>query len=329
MFRNKEFRQFTIIFLLISLTLIISGFILNPAAGIIAIAGTVIPGTAFFLFTKARYRKIALISKQIDRVLHYADRFEIGGFEEGELSILYSDITKMTLRIRDQNDTLMKDKQYLADSLADIAHQLRTPLTGANLILSILEKNPGEQEVKALTREIEGLLLRMDWLITSLLKISRLDTGAVSFQSEAVCVNKLIKSALQPLAIPIELHGIEVNTNIPKKMIITGDSGWLSEAIQNILKNCMENTGENGRIDIICTDKALYNELIIRDNGAGFKKEDLPHLFNRFYRGSGQNASGYGIGLALCKMIITRGGGSVTANNHPQGGAEFIIRFPK
>jgi hypothetical protein len=262
-------------------------------------------------------------------VLHNADHLYIGESDEGELSILHSEITKMMLRIREQNDALKKEKEHLADSLADIAHQLRTPLTSANLILSLLANNPDENERKAFVRETEELLVRMDWLITSLLKLSRLDAGVVVFQSEQVDVNNLIRAALRPFLIPMELHDIDVQIDAPKGMIIQGDSGWLSEAIQNILKNCMESAGENGKIEIVCGDNPLFTGIAIHDSGAGFEKEDLPCLFDRFYRGKNPNATGYGIGLALCKMIITRHGGTITAKNHPQGGAIFAIRFPK
>lgn len=112
-------------------------------------------------------------------------------------------------------------------------------------------------------------------------------------------------------------------------MVIQGDSGWLSEAIQNILKNCVQSAGDNGEIKIVCEDTPLFGEITIHDSGAGFEKEDLPRLFERFYRGKNEDAVGYGIGLALCKMIITRQGGTITAKNHPQGGAVFYIRFPK
>jgi signal transduction histidine kinase len=235
----------------------------------------------------------------------------------------------MTLRIREQNDALKKEKEHLADSLADIAHQLLTPLTSANLILSLLANNPDENERKAFVRETEELLVRMDWLITSLLKLSRLDAGIVAFQSEQINVNDLICAALRPFLIPMELHDIHVHIDAPKEMTIQGDAGWLSEAIQNILKNCIESAGENGKIKIVCGENPLFTEIAIHDSGAGFEVEDLSRLFDRFYRGKNPNASGYGIGLALCRMIITRQGGTITAKNHPQGGAIFAIRFPK
>ncbi len=329
MLRNREFRQFASLFTLLAAVAVTLGFIINTEAGILAVASAAAFGTAFFVFTRARYKSIARISHQIDLVLHNADHLYIGESDEGELSILHSEITKMLLRMREQNDALKKEKVHLADSLADIAHQLRTPLTSANLILSLLENNPDENQRKAFVRETEELLVRMDWLLTSLLKISRLDAGIVVFQSEQIDADNLISSALRPLLIPMELHNINAQIDVPKGSIIQGDSGWLSEAIQNILKNCMESAGDNGQIAIVCVDNPLFTEISIHDSGAGFEEEDLPCLFDRFYRGKKAGATGYGIGLALCKMIITRQGGAITAKNHAQGGAMFVIRFPK
>lgn len=329
MLRNREIKQFAIFFSLIVATVVILGFTINTAAGILAIVSSIAFGITFFAFTKARYKSIAQISDQIDLVLHNIDHLYIAESEEGELSILQSEITKMTLRIREQNSALKKEKEHLADSLADIAHQLRTPLTSVNLILSLLENNPDENERKSLIWETKELFVQMDWLLTSLLKLSRLDAGIVVFQSKQIDVNNLICTALRPFLIQMDLHNITLQTNVPKKMTIQGDLGWLSEAIQNIIKNCIESAGNNGKIDIICTDNPLFTEIAVHDSGVGFKKEDLPCLFERFYRGKNSAATGYGIGLALCKMIITRQGGMITAKNHPRGGAVFSIRFPK
>lgn len=329
MFRNKEIRQFAIVFCLITVITAAAGFVICAAAGILMIICAAAFGTAFLVFTKARYKSIAYISEQIDLVLHEADHLYISEAEEGELSILQSEITKMTVRIREQNDALKKEKEHLADSLADIAHQLRTPLTSAHIILSLLEKNPDEKERKTLLHETEELFVKMEWLINSLLKLSRLDAGIVAFRNDSVSVNDLINTAIRPLLISMELHNIVLQTKVPEGMMIWGDSGWLSEALQNILKNCIQSVDDNGKIEIVCEDTLLFDEIIIHDSGAGFEKEDLPRLFDRFYRGKNDNAAGYGIGLALCKMIIIRHGGTVTAKNHPHGGAVFCIRFPK
>lgn len=329
MFRNREIRQFAAVFAVITAVTVIVGFALQPMAGILVLASSAAFGGAFFVFTKARYKSIAQISDQIDLVLHNVDHLYINESDEGELSILQSEIIKMTLRIREQNDALKKEKNHLADSLADIAHQLRTPLTSANLILSLLKNDPDEKERKALLRETEELFIQMEWLIDSLLKLSRLDAGIVVFQSQQIEVTSLINAALRPFLISMELHNIQVQIDVPKGIQILGDSGWLSEAIQNILKNCMESAGDNGKIEIACEDTLLYTEITLHDSGTGFEKEELSRLFDRFYRGKDSGTAGYGIGLALCKTIIVRQGGTITAKNHPQGGAVFSIRFPK
>lgn len=329
MFRNKEFQKFSILFLLMAAVFAMVGFVINVYAGILSIISSAVFGIVFFMFTKSRYKSIAKISDEIDLVLHNDDHLYITESNEGELSILQSEIRKMTLRIREQNDALKKEKEHLADSLADIAHQLRTPLTSVNLILSLLENSNDENELKKFKREAEELLLQMDWLITSLLKISRLDAGIVVFKSEEINVNKLISTALRPFLISIELHNIDLQIHVEKGIVIHGDSGWLSEALQNIFKNCIESVGDNGRLQITCENNQLFTEIVIHDSGDGFKKEDLPYLFKRFYRGKNTDATGYGIGLALCRMIITRQGGTITAKNHVQGGAIFYIHFPK
>ncbi len=211
MFRNKEIRKFSFLLGLITIITAIAGFKINIASGILVLTSSCVFVISFFLFTRARYKSIAQISEQIDIVLHNADHIYISELEEGELSILQNEISKMTLRIREQVYALKKEKKYLADSLADIAHQLRTPLTSANLILSLLKNCTDERERKTLIRETEELFLQMEWLITSLLKLSRLDADIVVFKSEKIDVNKLINNALGPFQIPMELHNIDLN----------------------------------------------------------------------------------------------------------------------
>ena len=329
MFRNREIRRFAAWFAGLTFGFAGMGFALGTGAGVLILVAACLYGAAFLLFTRARYQSIAKVSEQIDQVLHDGERLYISEMDEGELSILQREITKMTLRIREQNHALKKENGHLADSLADIAHQLRTPLTSANLILSLLKDNPGEHGRKELLRDMERMFRQMDRLIDSLLKLSRLDAGIVVFRSEPVEVAELIQASASPLLIPMELHGIVLKTQVPGGISIKGDSDWLAEAVQNILKNCMESAGDGGWIEITCEDTLLYTEITIHDSGSGFGKEDLYHVFDRFYRGRDAKATGYGIGLALCRTIITRQGGTVTARNHPRGGALFLIRFPK
>ena len=329
MFRNKEFRQAACLYLLTGGIAAVCGFLISRDAGILVTCAGAVYWTVFYVLTRARYRDIAEICEQIDLVLHNEDHFYISEAREGELSILQSEIVKMTLRIREQNRALVREKEYLADSLADIAHQLRTPLTAVHLILSLLEREPDERERMQLLQEAGELLVQMDWLITSLLKLSRLDAGIAEFQDAQTEAAELVTCALRPFLISLELHNITVHPDVPEGITIRGDKEWLCEALRNILKNCMENAGDGGTICIACTDNPLYTGLTIRDSGAGFAQEDLPYIFDRFYRGNNTGAAGYGIGLALCRTIILRHGGTVTAGNHSEGGAVFTVRFPK
>lgn len=329
MLRNKEIRRIAIVFFLIAVSASIAGFMVSMAAGILQLVLAGILGAVFYLFTRARYKRIAQFSELIDRVLHNEEHLEISEAEEGELSILQSEVVKMTLRIREQNDALKREKKHLADSLADISHQLRTPLTSVNIILSLLEKNTDKKEQKAWIREAGELFRQMDFLLASLLKLSRLDAGIVDFKKEQINICNLVEVSLRPFLISMELHNIQIQTDIPEKIEISGDFMWLSEAFQNIIKNSIESVGDDGIIKIICRDNPLFTEIEFHDSGIGFEKEDLPHLFERFYRGKDADATGYGIGLALCRTIVMRQGGTIVAKNHPQGGAVFLVRFLK
>ncbi len=329
MLRNREVRWFLLAFSLLGAAAAIRGFFMDLSAGVLVLSLSAAFIMLFWIFTKYRYDKMDRLSEQIDIVLHNAEHLLIAESEEGELSILQSEIIKMTRRIREQNKALRREKEHLADSLADIAHQLRTPLTSANLILTLLETNPDEAQQKELLTETKELYAQMEWLINSLLKLSRLDAGVVEFRSSRIEVGCLVRAALRPLLFSMELHNITLQTEIPENIEIQGDLGWLSEAVRNIVKNCMESVGDNGRIEIACEDNPLYTGITIHDTGPGIPAEDLPYLFERFYRGKNSDATGYGIGLALCRTIIMRQGGTICAKNHPQGGAVFVIRFQK
>lgn len=282
----------------------------------------------YFFTTYKRYKKIALLSSDIDRILHGDNHISLDAYSEGELAILQSEIYKMTVRLREQSDNLKKDKIYLADSIADISHQIRTPLTSINLLVSLLSEPDISDEKRAkLTHELFELLTRIDWLITSLLKISKLDAGTVQLKTETVSLKELIDKSIAPLLIPMELKGQEIKVNC--EGIFTGDIAWSSEALCNIIKNCTEHTEEGGRIVISACETSLFSEIIIKDNGKGIKEEDLPNIFKRFYKGENSDNKSFGIGLALARMIITEQNGTVKAENNPEGGAKFTVRFYK
>lgn len=328
--RNPEIRRGLLIQALLAALVTAVGFVLSPSHGWLA------PGTAalfialYHILTYRRYRRIAELSQEIDRILHGGEDIRLDAYAEGELAILQSEILKLTVQLREQADALRRDKIYLADSIADISHQIRTPLTSINLLRERLSR-PGlaEEQRASLLREMESLLVRIDWLISVLLKIARLDAGTVSLQSQPVPVAELIRRAAATLAVPMDLRGQQLQVCASGGETFTGDLSWSVEALANILKNCMEATPEGGWIRIEAAENPLYTEIVVRDSGPGIDPEDLPHLFKRFYKGKHSGDQSVGIGLALARMIVTRQNGTLQAGNHPEGGAKFTIRFYK
>ncbi len=282
-----------------------------------------------YLFTTyKRYKSLSFLASDINRILHGDVSLSLNAYSEGELAVLASEIYKMTVRLREQSDNLKKDKLYLSDSIADISHQIRTPLTSINLLISLLgEPDLSEEKRLKLTRELFALLSRIDWLITSLLKISKLDAGTVQFKKETVSLSELISKSVSPLLITMELKSQELKTNCEGSF--TGDISWSCEALGNIIKNCTEHTENGGTIEITTTETTLFSEIIIKDNGKGIAKNDLDNIFKRFYKGENSDDKSFGIGLNLARMIISEQNGTIKAENNPDKGAKFTVRFYK
>ena len=315
--KNKEVRKALLWQLLLSAAACAVCFFFDIRAGLTAAGLSLLLMLVFCISTYKRYQ-----------ILHGDHAIDFDSYSEGELSILHSEIYKMTIRLREQQQTLTREKAYLADSIADISHQIRTPLTSINLLIGLLsEPKLTDARRQQLIHELYELLSRIDWLITTLLKISRLDAGTVQFKQEQVSLEELLKKSCVTLLIPMELRGQELL--IHADGAFHGDFSWTCEAIGNIVKNCMEHTPEGGRIEIEATENALFSEIIIKDNGTGISPEDLPHIFERFYKGKDSDGKSFGIGLALSRMIITGQGGTVKAENRKPVGAMFTIRFYK
>lgn len=309
---------------------VIVGAQIAPSAMALAAGLSAAFGVWFVLVTRRRYRAIAELSCLIDGILHGCRSFPFDDQQEGELAILRSEIYKMTLTLRQQTDLLHKDKQYLADSLADISHQLRTPLTSMNMIVSFLQQpDLTDHRRRELLRELQTLLSRMDWLIVALLKISKIDAGTVVFDSQPVRLKALVDAAAEPLAVPMELREQTLYIDGDETACFMGDFAWTAEAVENILKNCMEHTPPGGYIRVACKETALYAEIVVHDSGMGIAPDDMPHIFERFYRGKKSQTAGFGVGLSLARMIVSAQNGTLTAENHPQGGSLFTMKFYK
>ena len=326
--RNAEVRRLLLILIIISAAFTAAAFFLHVGCGILMLALCLVLITVFLVFTHRRYMRIQALSNTVNRILHGDDSLSFDGCDEGELGVLQSELYKMTVRLREQQQALLDDKIFLADSIADISHQIRTPLTSINLIVSLLE-DPELPEASRIQymRELSALLFRIDWLITALLKISKLDAGTAQLQAQTLPLEALIARAAAPLQVPIELRGQQLICSADGQ--VTCDVTWSAEALGNIIKNCMEHTPEGGIIRISATETALYAEITVTDSGSGIDPEDLPHLFERFYKGKNSGDQGFGIGLALARTIAAAQNGTLKAQNAPEGGAQFIMRFYK
>lgn len=327
--RNPEIGHNLMIWILLAAAFCAFSACLDIRFGLAAAVFSVGMIAVFLRMTCRRYELLADMSLEIDRILHGSSHFDLSCFSEGELAILSSEVYKMTVRLREQADTLKRDKVYLADSLADISHQIRTPLTSMNLIANFLSEEDLNRERRLqLARDLCRQLARIDWLITALLKISKLDAGAVQMAKAPVSVLELVNKSAEMVAIPMELRNQKLMIQ-GEEGVFPGDLSWCVEAVGNILKNCMEHTPSGGTVSVTMQDNSLFTEIVIRDNGKGFDREDIPHLFERFYRGKNAGENSFGIGLALSRMIIQKQNGTIRAGNAEDGGAEFVIRFYK
>ena len=260
----------------------------------------------------------------IARVLHGSGDIHLADYGEGEVSLLRSEVRKMTLRLREQSAQLEKEKLQLADAMADISHQMRTPLTAVNLLLTSLAGHVDEEsrgDVRALRRQVA----RMDWLVESLLKLAKLDAGTARFCPETIPLSALLARAAEPFAIGMELRGQQLQVEASGN--VRCDPAWTAEALGNILKNCSEHMQE-GTITVRAEENAVASVVVIRDTGGGIAPQDLPHLFERYYKGENAPEQSVGIGLALSRSIAAAQNGTLTAANVP-GGAEFTMKLYK
>ena len=325
--RNPEIRKTLISYMIITLIFVSVGAFVNIKTCLLILVMSGFMITVYLVTEHRKYRKLSLICDEIDKVLNGNDNLVFADYEEGEIGILQSEIRKMTVRLREQNETLKADKIYLKDAMADISHQLRTPLTSMNLIVTLMRKNDSDNNQKEkYLRNLVNLLERTQWLIDDILKLSQFDAGVIELKKETVCTDKLIRSAVSTLEIPMELSGIDFQCEIAQPCEFSGDFKWTSESVQNVLKNCMEHTSEGGRISVRQSCNALYVQLEISDTGTGISEKDLPHIFERFYR-CDESSGGFGIGLALAKKIISSENGIIFAENNKDGGAKFTMRF--
>ncbi len=247
---------------------------------------------------------------------------------EDEMSVLKNEIYKTTVTLRESSDNSLRDKQNLKDSLSDISHQLKTPLTSIIIMLdNILDDESMPDDVKLeFINDIRKSTGTISFLVQSILTLSKLDANSITFKQSAENLKKIADTAVKNTEILAEIKGVTVE-NLSDDITLICDFKWLSEAITNIVKNCIEHTQSGGKVSISAEKTGLCTKVTIEDNGAGISKKDLPHIFERFYKGSNSSNDSTGIGLALAKAIIEKSGGYITADSVQGKGTKFNIRF--
>jgi len=329
MLRNDEFRRYLWLQLLISIVALVAAAIwLDWAAFGLVLTVIVLSCYNFYRFTRWRYQELEKLSEYLRQIASGDYSFVIRDNREGELSILKNEIFKVTVRLSEQSEYLLRDKERMSEAISDISHQLKTPLTSMGVMLDLLKQpNLPEEKQQQFLKYLQQQLERMEWLITSLLKLSKLEAGTVLFHPERVKLTELIQKAQSPIEIPIELKEINIVLEGDKELALDVDKKWTIEAILNVVKNAVEHTPHRGTIMLILSQNSLYTELKVVDTGKGIAKEDIPHLFKRFYRGKYASDSSVGIGLAMSYHIMQAQNGVIEVCNGEQLGAIFTLKW--
>lgn len=330
MLRNREVQRLLFVLGSITLMAVIIAYIFTTNAIVIVLLTSVLLITSVLIFTRWRYREIEKLSGYLRQISSGDYSLDVRDNYEGELSILKSDIYKVTLMLSEQGELLKKDKIHLTEAISDISHQLKTPLTSMTVMVDLLSdaKLPVEKRIE-FTHNISTQLERIDWLVSSLLKLSKIDAGTVIFKREQIVVKELIQTALEPILIPMDIKKQTVSIKGDETVCFLGDLNWTVEALINILKNCVEHTEQGGEINISFLENALFTEINIVDNGKGIPKEDLPYIFKRFYKGKSAIEDSVGIGMAMAHSIITSQLGDIDVKSEEGKGTEFRIKFYK
>lgn len=276
-------------------------------------------------------------NKMINKLIYYVEeinrknyKLDLLSNEEDNLSILQNEIYKTMVMLRESADNSLKDKLSLKESLSDISHQLKTPLTSISIMLdNIIDDNDMSDEVRNdFLYDIKREITNINFLIHNILKISRFDTNTVTFKEEKINVSKLLKEVKKNVEVLVDLNNIDLVINCDKDISFKGDYRWEIEALTNIVKNSIEYSNLNGKVEINVSDNKVYTQIIIKDYGIGIDKKNLCHIFERFYKVN-DNSSSFGIGLNLAKMIIENDNGSIFATSKKGVGTTFLIKYIK
>lgn len=285
----------------------------------------------FFRYILKKENRIKEITNYIKELNQKNYELKIINNEEGTLSILQNEIYKTTIMLREESENLRLEKIALKDSISDISHQLKTPITSILIMLDNIIDNPKMEEKTKIEfiKNVEHQVENLNFLIVSLLKISRLDADAVEFKKETILVETIIKKAIDNISVLNKEKKVNIEIVGDKNISFIGDFRWELEAITNILKNAIEHSHEKGNIKISFLNNPLFTKICIQDNGVGMNKKDLQNIFKRFYKGENSSNDSIGIGLSLTKKIIEKDSGLIKVDSQKDRGTTFEIRYMK
>lgn len=285
----------------------------------------------FFKYNHSESKKINEITKYIEEINRGNYKLNIEENTEDELSILKNELYKITIMLKEVAENSQKDKTTLKDSLSDISHQIKTPITSILIMLDniLSDENMPEDIKKDFIKDIKREIVNIKFLEESILKLSKIDSNSIKFIKKEVFIKDIINEAVKNVSMLSELKNIEIIVSGDDSIKTICDLKWQVEAITNILKNCIEHSYENRKIYINYNQNNMYTELKIEDNGTGIDAKDLPHIFERFYKGKNSSSDSVGIGLALSKSIIESNNGYIQVDSELNKGTTFIIKYLK
>lgn len=284
-----------------------------------------------FKYNHSESKKINEITKYIEEINRGNYKLNIEENTEDELSILKNELYKITIKLKEVAENSQKDKTTLKDSLSDISHQIKTPITSILIMLDniLSDENMPEDIKKDFIKDIKREIVNIKFLVESILKLSKIDSNSIKFIKKEVFIKDIINEAVKNVSMLSELKNIEIIVLGDDSIKTICDLKWQVEAITNILKNCIEHSYENRKIYINYNQNNMYTELKIEDNGTGIDAKDLPHIFERFYKGKNSSSDSVGIGLALSKSIIESNNGYIQVDSELNKGTTFIIKYLK
>lgn len=274
-------------------------------------------------------KRIKDIIKCMEQINNKNYLLDITDNEEDEISILKNEIYKTNIMLKEQSEILKKDKLSLKESIEDISHQLKTPLTSINIRLDNLVENSNMDEVtrKKFLNEIRKEIGDINFLVYTLLKLSRFDANVVEFNDKYNKIDKIIEKVIKNVEVLSDLKNVEIVSNIFENFEIYCDFNWQVEGITNIVKNAIEHSTCGSKVYITCEKNKLYSKIEIKNLGIGIPKEDIKNIFKRFYKGKTSNENSIGIGLSLAKSIIEKDGGKIYVESIKDEYTTFIIKY--